>query len=117
MSFFVYLIPDQTGTSKCWFLRTGESRVPGEKNFKARETTKNKLNPTYGIRATLEGGSAPPLLSKLSIRNLSRKELYIILMMYFQTYFLTLWILSEDNPKVSIISNGSRRKEAKTKNF
>ena len=40
----------------------------------------------------------------------------MILMMYFQTYFLTLWILSEDITKVSTISNGSRRKEAKTKN-
>ena len=52
-----------------------------------------------------------------SIRNLSHKLLFIILMMYFQTYFLTLWLLAEDNTKVPIISNGSRRKEAKTKNL
>ena len=32
--------------------------------------------------------------------------------MYFQTYFLTPWILSDDNTKVSIISDGSRGKEA-----
>ena len=100
MSFFVYLIPDRTGISKCCFLRSGENRVPGEKPLKARETTNDKLNPHMASA----GSSAPPLLSKLSIRNLSHTQLYIILMMYFQTYFLTLWILSEDNSKVSIIS-------------
>ena len=85
------------------------------KTSQSKRDNQQQTQPTYGIRATLAGGSAPPLLSKLSIRNLSHKQLYIILMMYFQTYVLTLWILSEDNTKVSIISNSLRRKEAKTK--
>ena len=87
------------------------------KTSQSKRDNKQQTQPTYGIRATLVEGTAPPLLSKLSIRNLSHKQLYIILMMYFQTYVLTLWILSEDNTKVSIISSGSRRKEAKTKNL
>lgn len=41
----------------------------------------------------------------------------MILTMYFQTYFLTPWILPEDNTKVSIISDGSRRKEVKPRTF
>ena len=35
---------DQIGIWKCWFLRRGKTRVPGEKPLRARERTNKKLN-------------------------------------------------------------------------
>ena len=33
------------GIWKCWFLRRGETGVPGEKPLRAEKRTNNKLNP------------------------------------------------------------------------
>ena len=30
---------------RCWFLRRGETEIPGERLFGARERTRNKRNP------------------------------------------------------------------------
>ena len=70
--FFVYLIPDPTGISKCWFSRRGENRSTRRKNLgeQGREPT-TKLNPqiasTPGLGPHLWEASslttAPPLLS------------------------------------------------------
>ena len=41
---------------KCWFLRRGETKVPGEKPLGARTTTNNKLNPHMTPRPGMELG-------------------------------------------------------------
>ena len=41
----ILLLQGQVGIQKCWFLRRGKTRVPGEKPLRARERTNNKLNP------------------------------------------------------------------------
>ena len=38
-------VPDGIGIWKCWFLKRGETGVPGGKPLGARERTNNKLNP------------------------------------------------------------------------
>ena len=38
-------VPDGIGIWKCWFLKRGETGVPGEKPLGARERTHNKFNP------------------------------------------------------------------------
>ena len=87
------------------------------KTSQSKGDNQQQTQPTHGNRATLVEGTALPLLPKLSMSNISNKQLHIILTMYFQTYFLTPWILPEDNTKVSIISDGSRRKEVKPRTF
>ena len=37
--------PDRIGIWECWFMRRGETGVPGEKPLGARTRTNNKLNP------------------------------------------------------------------------
>ena len=48
--------PDRIGIWKCWFLRRGENRSPGEKPLGARTRTNKKLNPHMAPSPGIEPG-------------------------------------------------------------